>query len=87
MDGMNEAGLRALCAEAAEVGARAALERLGLGDEGARRDLDELRELLSAWRDAKRSAWKAAVDWVVRAACALVLIAMAYRFGFAELLK
>ena len=87
MDGMNEAGLRAICAEAAEAGASAALERLGLADERAREDLHELRELLSAWRDAKSSAWKAAVDWAVRGVLAVLLIGIAYRFGLESFLK
>lgn len=87
MDGMNEAGLRALCAEAGEAGASAALERLGLADARAREDLHELRALLGAWRDAKSSAWKAVVDWVVRGVLVVVLIGIAYRFGLSELLR
>lgn len=87
MDGLNEAGLRALCAEAGEAGAAAALERLGLADERAREDLHELRQLLGAWRDARSSAWKAVVDWAVRGALAVVLIGIAYRFGLSELLR
>jgi hypothetical protein len=51
--------LRALVEESSQAGARRALAQLGLDDERARRDMDELRELLSAWRDAKRSAAKA----------------------------
>ncbi len=48
--------LRALVEEASEAGAERALGALGLGDPKARRDMDELRELLQAWRDAKRCA-------------------------------
>ena len=47
----------------------------------------ELRELLRAWRDAKASAWRAAIEWVVRGALALLLIGLAWRLGFAGLLK
>ena len=57
--------LRALVEEASEVGAERALAALGLKDENARRDMDELRELLRAWRDAKKSAWNAVVSWAV----------------------
>ena len=53
--------LRAIAEEAGELGATRALTRAGLADEGAKGDLAELRELLGAWRDAKRSAWKGAV--------------------------
>ena len=45
--------LRALIEEASGAGAERALAALGLKDEHARRDMDDLRELLRAWRDAK----------------------------------
>lgn len=77
-----EAGLRALLEQASEAGAERALERLGLTDASAREDIHELRELLSAWRDAKRSAWRAMVDWAVRGCLALLLVALAVKFGF-----
>jgi hypothetical protein len=79
--------LRAMVEEASEVGAERALHRLGLSDEGAQDDIDELRELLQAWRDAKASAWKAAVAWIVRGVFALLLIGIAVRLGLGELLK
>ena len=72
--------LRALVEESSQAGARRALGALGLDDERARRDMDELRELLSAWREAKRSVWKAVVGWFVRLFLALVLVGLAVRF-------
>ena len=77
--------LRALVEESSQAGARRALASLGLDDERARRDMDELRELRSAWRDAKRSAWRAVVTWVVRVACAMVLIGLAVRLRLTDL--
>src|SRR6476469_343681 len=74
--------LRALVEESSQAGARRALASLGLDDEKARRDMDELRELLSAWRDAKRSAWRAVVTWVVRLGCAMLIAGMAVKMGF-----
>ena len=79
--------LRAIVEEASEVGAGRALARLGLGDDKAHADLDELRELLGAWRAAKRSAWKAAAEWIVRGLFALLLIGIAVRIGAAGALK
>src|SRR5690606_8507488 len=79
--------LRAVVEEASEIGARRALRRIGLGDKGAEEDIDELRELLAAWRAAKASAWKAVVGWVVRAGFALLLIGMAVRLGVTGMLK
>lgn len=73
--------LRAIIEEVSVLATDRALERLGLGDAGAEGDLVELRELLGAWRDAKTSAWKALVDWIVRGALALLLIGIAVRFG------
>ena len=77
--------LRALVEESSQAGARRALAQLGLDDERARRDLDELRELLSAWRDAKRSAAKVVVAWAVSVVLALLLIGLAVRLRLTEL--
>ncbi|MEO0462326.1 MAG: DUF6127 family protein [Pseudomonadota bacterium] len=79
--------LRAIIEETSELAAARALAQLGLGDAGAEDDLSELRELLAAWRDAKTSAWKALVEWLIRAALAALLIGIAVRLGVWELLK
>jgi hypothetical protein len=79
--------LRALVEDASECGATAALKRLGLDDPSAQKDMAELRELLSAWRDAKASARKAIVDWVVRGMLALLLIGIAVKMGLAGLVS
>ncbi|HEY6814610.1 MAG TPA: DUF6127 family protein [Croceibacterium sp.] len=79
--------LRAIVEEASELGARRVLQRIGLGDEGAEKDIDELRELLAAWRAAKASAWKAAIEWIVRGVFALLLIGIAVRLGVPGMLK
>jgi hypothetical protein len=79
--------LRALIEEASGVGAERALAALGLKDEHARRDMDELRELLRAWRDAKRSAWNAVVGWVVRIGLALLVAGIAVKVGVLEMLR
>ena len=81
--GADVATLRAIVEEAGELGATRALTRLGLADEAAGRDLAELRELLTAWRDAKRSAWKAFAGW----ASAVLLAVLAVKFGFGEWVK
>ena len=87
-DGHDLVTLRALVEEASEMGARRALARLGLADEGAREDVVELRQLLKAWRDAKSSARHAVIGWVVRGCLALVLIGIALKLGlFALVVK
>ncbi|MEG3597623.1 MAG: DUF6127 family protein [Pseudomonadota bacterium] len=79
--------LRAIVEEASELGAARVLERIGLSDPSAPDDIDELRELLSAWRDAKASAWKAAVEWLVRGVLALLLVGLAVRLGVGDMLS
>ena len=86
-EGADLATLRAIAEEAGELGATRALERLGLSDAAAEKDMAELRELLGAWRDAKQSAWKALIGWVVRMLLALVLVGLAVRLGFAGYVK
>ena len=83
--GVDLVTLRALVEEASQAGAARALGVLGLDDPRARRDMDELRELLSAWRDAKRSARQAVVGWMARVLLALLLIGLAVRFNLTEL--
>jgi len=85
--GVDLVTLRALVEESSQAGARRALASLGLDDERARRDMDELRQLLSAWRDAKRTAWRAVVTWVVRIALAAVLIGIAVRLRLTDLMS
>ena len=79
--------LRAIIEEASELGAERVLSRTGLDDPGAQIDLSELRQLLQAWRDAKSSAWKAVLTWLVRGALVLLLLGIVFRTGTTGLLK
>jgi hypothetical protein len=85
--GVDLVTLRALVEEASQSGATRALGALGLDDPRARRDMDELRELLSAWRDAKRSAGQAIVTWFVGVCLALLLIGLAVRLRLTSLIS
>jgi len=78
--------LRAIVEETSELAGERVLSRLGLADAGAEGDLADLRELLAAWRDAKSSAWKAFIEWAIRALLALLLIGIAVRLGVWDLL-
>jgi hypothetical protein len=86
-EGSDLTTLRAIVEEASDLGAERVLGRLGLADPGAQGDIDELRELLQAWREAKASAWRAVVDWAVRGLLVLLLIGIAFRMGVADLFK
>lgn len=79
--------LRAIVEEACDLGAARVLDRMGLSDPSAHQDLTELRELLRAWRDAKASAWKAAIEWIMRLMLAGLLFGIAVRHGFWDLVK
>ena len=79
--------LRAILEETTELATDRVLDRLGLADASAEGDLDELRELLQAWRDAKASAWKAFIEWAVRALLAVLLIGIAVRLGVWNLVQ
>lgn len=86
-EGADIATLRAIAEEAGELGASRALARLGLSDAAAEKDMAELRELLAAWRDTKKSVWKALLGWVVRTVFALVLVGIAVKLEFGGLGK
>jgi len=52
---MDPRALADLLDQAAERGARRALERVGLHDENAGRDINELRTLIDGWRQTKQT--------------------------------
>ena len=64
---------------AAERGAERALARLGLENGHAARDIGELRELLEAWRDARRTAWRTTIKVVTMAILAMLLVGAAIK--------
>ncbi len=61
---MDPLAWRALLDDAAEKGARRALAHVGLQDIDAAVDLKDLRALLDAWRDAKRTMRRTVVRWL-----------------------
>jgi Tfp pilus assembly protein PilO len=63
------------------------LAALGLEDRTARRDMDELRELLGTWRDVKKSAWQTVARWIVRILLAILMVSIAYQSDLSSLLE
>ena len=49
--------LEAMLDRAARRGAKEALRSIGLLDDDAQRDITEMRSLLEAWRDTRKSIW------------------------------
>ena len=84
---LNFVVLQAMVEEASDAGARKALAMLGLEDKTARRDMDELRELLGTWRDVKKSAWQTATRWIVRVLLAALMVGIAYQSNLRDLLR
>ena len=64
---------------AAERGAERCLAHLGLENGHAAKDIRELRDLLEAWRDARRTAWQTAVKVVTTGVLAALLVGAAIK--------
>ncbi len=57
--------LEQILEQASKNGAKMALNELGLSDEKARMDIRDLRELLKAFRIAKKDAFRISIKWIV----------------------
>ena len=57
--------LEQILEQASKNGAKMALSELGLSDEKARMDIRDLRELLKAFRIAKKDIFRISVKWIV----------------------
>lgn len=64
---------------AAERGAERVLAHLGLENGHAARDIRELRDLLEAWRDARRTAWQTTVKLITTGIFAALLVGAAIK--------
>ena len=64
---------------AAERGAERALSHLGLESSTAARDIHELRNLLEAWRDARRTAWQTVIKVITTGILAALLVGAAIK--------
>lgn len=60
---ITQTDLQRLLDEAAERGAKRALERVGLHDDDAGADIRDLRTLIDGWRSAKRAAIAELIKW------------------------
>lgn len=68
-----------LLTRAAERGAERCLAHLGLENGHAARDIRELRDLLEAWRDARRTAWQTTVKVITTGILAALLVGAAFK--------
>ena len=65
--------LEAMLDRAARRGAKEALASIGLLDDTAHRDMTEMRSLLEAWRDTRKSIWTT----VIRISTTAILVFIA----------
>jgi hypothetical protein len=65
--------LEAMLDRAARKGAKEALRSIGLLDDSAQKDITEMRSLLEAWRDTRKSIWTT----VIRITTTAVLVFIA----------
>jgi len=65
---------------AAERGAERCLAHLGLENGSAAKDIRDLRDLLDAWRDARRTAWQTVIRVATTGILALLLVGAAIKF-------
>lgn len=61
---MTEAEIEVLIERCAERAAEKALKNIGLSDESAYNDVRELRGLLEAWRDTKKTVGQTIARWI-----------------------
>ena len=65
--------LEAMLDRAASRGAKQALASIGLLDDNAHKDVTEMRSLLEAWRDTRKSIWST----VIRISTTAILVFIA----------
>ena len=78
---MRQEDLDELLTRAAERGAERCLAHLGLENGHAARDIGELRELLEAWRDARRTAWRTVIKVATTGILATLLVGAAIKLN------
>ena len=66
---------------AAEKGARRALERIGLHDDDAGRDINDLRTLIDGWRETKRTVTQAVTKWITMGLLGALALGAWHQFG------
>ncbi len=73
---MDREAWEAMVERAAEIGAQRALERVGLHDEKALKDVHDLRDLLDMWRQVRTGALRS-LGKIVMYAVLIVVAALA----------
>lgn len=80
MISIDEKQLEIILENAADKGAQRALHRVGLHDENAGKDIDDLRSLLTAWREACKTVRSTVIRIVITAVLGAVLVALGWNY-------
>lgn len=78
---MTDSELELMIDRAAKRGAEEALKDIGLCDEDAYGDMKEIRSLLEAWRDTKKTVGQTVAKGVTMAVLSLIVAALYMEFG------
>jgi hypothetical protein len=73
--------LKEILDEAAERGAETALRKIGLHDENAGRDIQEVRSLLESWRDTKKTVQQTVAKIITTAILTILAIGTWHYWG------
>jgi len=73
--------LEAMLDRAAKRGAKEALSAIGLHDETAGKDINEMRDLLISWRETKRSVWSTFIKITTIAILSFIATAVYMQLG------
>lgn len=79
---LTEERLSILLDKAAESGARKALHEIGLRDDRARADIEDMRSLLAAWRNTRSTMWRTILQACTMAMIGFISIAVWTHFKY-----
>jgi len=84
---LSQRDLDELLEGAAQRGALNALRHIGLGDVEAVHDVKDLRGILGAYRDAKATAWRTTIKFIVTMILGFIVIGGAIKLELGDWVK
>ena len=78
---MTDEQLQVIIAQAAERGAQRALQRVGLSDEDAGKDIHDLRDLIDGWRSMKKTVGTTITKMITTALLAALAMGAWMKWG------
>lgn len=78
---IDDPNLQALLKQAAREGAQQALREIGLHDEEAGKDINDLRDLIEGWRSLRRTVVVTFAKWITIVVLGLISIGAYHNWG------